>query len=491
MSATANLEATSSTQISCMKRGSEYRADVQIEHFKRRRKDVVRPGIPTETHPSSFVVPDRPSPPLRDDDPDGHYTYVLGDSLSSRYKILSKMGEGTFGRVLECWDRKHKDYVAIKIVRNIERYRHAAMIELEVLNTLESNDPDGNKLVGSGWVEGMHDCREPVQTQWDLINAGWHACVCDEPAPGAGDSPWVFEKLGPSLFDLLRRNRYEPLPIRLVQDIARQLIESVAFMHELSLIHTDLKPENILFAELMDEHPARRSASVSSRSCSTSYFMPGSSEIKVIDFGSATFEEQYHSTIVSTRHYRAPEVILGMGWSFAADIWSIGCILMELMTGDALFQTHDNLEHLGMMERVLGPIPESTSQKAGKAASKYFKKGRLNWPAGAATKKSLKAVQSLGTSLKSIILEQWGNSTEPFIEPLCDLLTKLLKYDPDNRLRAHEALGHQFLSLQLSPNEEGTSAAALAQVSNAAVGLSAQTSSMPTTTMVTAVETGC
>lgn len=51
-------------------------------------------------------------------------------------KILSKLGEGTFGRVLECWDRKHKDYVAIKIVRNVPKYRDAAMIEVCCFPTL-------------------------------------------------------------------------------------------------------------------------------------------------------------------------------------------------------------------------------------------------------------------------------------------------------------------------------------------------------------------
>ena len=62
--------------------------------------------------------------------------------------------------------------------------------------------------------------------------------------------------------------------------------------------------------------------------------MPENSDIKVIDFGSATFDDQYHSSIVSTRHYRAPEVILGLGWTFPCDIWSVGCILVELATGD-------------------------------------------------------------------------------------------------------------------------------------------------------------
>lgn len=77
-------------------------------------------------------------------------------------------------------------------------------------------------------------------------------------------------------------------------------------------------------------------------------------EIRLIDFGSATFQDEYHSSVVSTRHYRAPEIILGLGWSYPCDIWSIGCILVEFFTGDALFQTHDNLEHLAMMEAVVG-----------------------------------------------------------------------------------------------------------------------------------------
>jgi len=77
-------------------------------------------------------------------------------------------------------------------------------------------------------------------------------------------------------------------------------------------------------------------------------------EIRLIDFGSATFQDEYHSSVVSTRHYRAPEIILNLGWSYPCDIWSIGCILVEFFTGDALFQTHDNLEHLAMMEPVCG-----------------------------------------------------------------------------------------------------------------------------------------
>jgi len=102
-------------------------------------------------------------------------------------------------------------------------------------------------------------------------------------------------------------------------------------------------------------------------------------EIRLIDFGSATFQDEYHSSVVSTRHYRAPEIILGLGWSFPCDIWSIGCILVEFFTGDALFQTHDNLEHLAMMENVVDrkidphlvqQVNKMAQRNSGNAASK-------------------------------------------------------------------------------------------------------------------------
>ena len=87
--------------------------------------------------------------------------------------------------------------------------------------------------------------------------------------------------------------------------------------------------------------------------------------------GSATFDHEHHSAVVSTRHYRylkkikiffknlfsAPEVVLEMGWSQPCDVWSIGTIIFEFYMGITMFQTHDNLEHLAMMERILGPLP--------------------------------------------------------------------------------------------------------------------------------------
>ena len=102
-------------------------------------------------------------------------------------------------------------------------------------------------------------------------------------------------------------------------------------MHENELTHTDLKPENILFVnsdyEIIYNSKKKRDERVIK-----------DTHIRVIDFGSATFDWEHHSTIVSTRHYRAPEVILELGWSQPCDVWSIGCILFELYLGFTLFQ---------------------------------------------------------------------------------------------------------------------------------------------------------
>ncbi|XP_061346981.1 serine/threonine-protein kinase AFC2-like isoform X2 [Gastrolobium bilobum] len=360
-------------------------------------------------HAGLFVkgVADKGSPPWRDDDKDGHYMFALGDNLTSRYKILRKIGEGTFGQVLECWDREMRELVAVKVVRSIRKYREAAMLEVDVLQLLGKYDRSGSRCV-------------QIRNWFDYRN---HICI-------------VFEMLGPSLYDFLRKNNYCPFPVDLVRELGRQLLECVAFMHDLRLIHTDLKPENILFIS-----PEYVKVPDSNSKGTTYKRLPKSSAIKVIDFGSTAYEHQDHNYIVSTRHYRAPEVILGLGWNFPCDIWSVGCILVELCSGEALFQTHENLEHLAMMERVLGPIPQHMLKRADRQAQKYVRRGRLNWPEGAVSRESIKAVLKL-PRLPNLVMQHVDHSAGD----LLDLLQGLLRFDPSSRLKAHEALRHPFLT---------------------------------------------
>ncbi|KAI7732327.1 hypothetical protein M8C21_010066, partial [Ambrosia artemisiifolia] len=385
------------------------------------------------------------SPPWREDDKDGHYMFAIGDNLTSRYKIHGKMGEGTFGQVLECWDKERKEMVAVKIVRGIKKYREAAMIEIDVMEMERVTEfPMSNVDIGPrkrqriGWdvvhpappkilsrSESLISCVQ-LRNWFDYRN---HICI-------------VFEKLGPSLYDFLRKNNYRSFPIDLVREIGRQLLECIAFMHDLRLIHTDLKPENILLVS--PEYikvPDYKGSSRSPKDSSYSKRIPKCSAIKVIDFGSTTYDRPDQSYIVSTRHYRAPEVILGLGWSYPCDIWSVGCILVELCSGEALFQTHENLEHLAMMERVLGFLPQHMLRKADRHADKYIRKGRLDWPEGATSRESIKAVQKL-PRLQNLIMQHVDHSAGDLIH----LLQGLLRYDPVDRLTAREALRHPFFT---------------------------------------------
>ena len=95
-----------------------------------------------------------------------------------------------------------------------------------------------------------------------------------------------------------------------VQSITIQCLEALQFLHSLGLIHCDLKPENILVK--------------SYSRC----------EVKVIDLGSSCFETDHLCSYVQSRSYRAPEVILGLSYDKKIDIWSLGCILAELCTGN-------------------------------------------------------------------------------------------------------------------------------------------------------------
>jgi dual-specificity kinase len=316
---------------------------------------------------------------IKVDDDDGHYIVVPDAPLTERYQINRLLGQGTFGKVVQAHDRRRSKAVAVKIIRSVQKYRDASRIELRVLATLKANDEENrNRCIH------LRDC----------FDYRGHICI-------------VMDLLGQSVFDFLKGNGFVPFPNSQIQSFARQLFTSVAFLHDLNLIHTDLKPENILLCDNQYQTFTynRRipSSSTTINRSATQRRVLLDTEIRLIDFGSATFEDEYHSSVVSTRHYRAPEIILGLGWSFPCDIWSIGCILVEFFTGDALFQTHDNLEHLAMMEAVVGKrvdthLVQSVNKANGRnsnSASKYFKRLKLDYPNAESTRGSRRFVKAM------------------------------------------------------------------------------------------------
>ena len=153
---------------------------------------------------SSLSLHSPPSPvPVRrrplTDNSDGHLAYLPGDWVTDRYEIISTLGEGTFGKVVKVRDNDNESYVAMKIIKNIHKYREAAKLEINVLKKLNSKDPNGKHL---------------CVKMFDSFNYFGHMCL-------------TFEILGESVFDFLKSNGYVGYPMEQVRHICHQLSYAV------------------------------------------------------------------------------------------------------------------------------------------------------------------------------------------------------------------------------------------------------------------------
>eukprot|EP00919_Chromeraceae_sp_WS-2016_P048205 GHVR01114245.1.p1 GENE.GHVR01114245.1~~GHVR01114245.1.p1 ORF type:complete len:256 (+),score=45.25 GHVR01114245.1:476-1243(+) len=245
---------------------------------------------------------------------------------------------------------------------------------------------------------------------------------------------FVFERLGLSLFDCIEKNTFRGYYVTDIQVFARHMLESLCFLHDMKLTHTDLKPENVL---LVDRHFDEVKFPRGEGTC----LRPRRADVKLIDFGGATFEHEKHTTIINTRHYRAPEVILGNGWSMSSDMWSVACVLTELYSGELLFSTHDDGEHLAMIEKVAGSFPLSMIETARPSTADALfvnQIGELRWYADADST-SRKNVRKC-MRLEEIFLKRHSS--------LRELVCGLLVVDPNRRPTAHDALKHPFFNAQ-------------------------------------------
>lgn len=159
----------------------------------------------------------------------------------------------------------------------------------------------------------------------------------------------VFELLSVNLYELIKQNQFRGLSTTLVRVFAQQLLNGLALLNKARLIHCDLKPENILLKNL--ESPI----------------------IKIIDFGSACDERQTVYTYIQSRFYRSPEVLLGLPYSSAIDMWSLGCIVVELFLGLPLFPGSSEYNQVARIVEMLGN-PPNWMIEMGKQAGEFFEK---------------------------------------------------------------------------------------------------------------------
>ncbi|VEU21359.1 DEKNAAC102786 [Brettanomyces naardenensis] len=231
---------------------------------------------------------------------------ILGVQENRKYMVVDILGHGTFGQVVKCQNLDTQEIVAVKVVKSRPVYLNQSLTEAGILEYLNSKvDPDDEHHLLRMKDKFMHKN---------------HLCL-------------VFELLSSNLYELVRQNQFHGLTIKLIRKFTIQMLDALCVLKDAELIHCDLKPENVLLVTL--DRP----------------------DIKVIDFGSACHEKQVAYTYIQSRFYRSPEVILGLSYSSAVDMWSLGCIIAELFLGLPLFPGTSEFNQLTRIVRMLGMPP--------------------------------------------------------------------------------------------------------------------------------------
>ncbi|XP_041746556.1 homeodomain-interacting protein kinase 2 isoform X12 [Coregonus clupeaformis] len=350
---------------------------------------------------------------------EGDYQLVQHEvvcSMTNTYEVLEFLGRGTFGQVVKCWKRGTNEIVAIKILKNHPSYARQGQIEVSILARLSTESADDYNFVRA------YECFQHKN----------HTCL-------------VFEMLEQNLYDFLKQNKFSPLPLKYIRPVLQQVATALMKLKSLGLIHADLKPENIMLVD-----PSRQPY-----------------RVKVIDFGSASHvSKAVCSTYLQSRYYRAPEIILGLPFCEAIDMWSLGCVIAELFLGWPLYPGASEYDQIRYISQTQG-LPAEYLLSAGTKTTRFFNRvtdstnyplWRLKTPEDHEGETAIKSKEArkyifnclddmaqvnMMTDLEgSDMLAEKADRRE-FI----DLLTKMLTIDADKRITPIETLNHPFITM--------------------------------------------
>lgn len=313
---------------------------------------------------------------------------VLDSVIGSRYCVTEYLGSAAFSKVVRAHDLQMGIDVCLKIIKNDKDFFDQSLDEIKLLKFVNKYDP----------ADERHILR-----LYDYFYFQEHLII-------------VCELLRANLYEYQKYNKEcgedAYFTLNRLKVITRQCLEALEYLHGLDIIHCDLKPENILIK--------------SYSRC----------EIKVIDLGSSCFQNDNLSLYVQSRSYRAPEVIIGLPYDQKIDIWSLGCILAELYSGDVLFPNDALVILLARVIGMLGPIDIEMLEN-GQETDKYFTEDF-----------NLYYIDEETGQMEYIIPQE--TSLEEHLQVsdtlFLDFVKSLLEINPKNRPTAIEALQHPWLS---------------------------------------------
>nr|XP_045374286.1 mitogen-activated protein kinase 12 isoform X3 [Camelus bactrianus] len=294
------------------------------------------------------------------------------------YQDLQPVGSGAYGAVCSAVDSRTGVKVAIKKLYRpfqSELFAKRAYRELRLLKHMRHEN-----------VIGLLDVFTP-----------------DETLDAFTDFYLVMPFMGTDLGKLMK---HEKLSEDRIQFLAYQMLKGLKYIHDAGIIHRDLKPGNLAVNE----------------DC----------ELKILDFGLARQADSEMTGYVVTRWYRAPEVILNwMHYTQTVDIWSVGCIMAEMITGKTLFKGNDHLDQLKEIMKVTGTPPAEFVQRLQSDEAKNYMKGLPELE-----KKDFASILTNASPLA------------------VNLLEKMLVLDAERRGAAAEALAHPYFEALQDTEDE-------------------------------------
>ncbi|QQP52950.1 Uncharacterized protein FKW44_005255 [Caligus rogercresseyi] len=311
---------------------------------------------------------------------DGDYQLVQHE-----YEVLEFLGRGTFGQVAKCWKKGTNEIVAIKILKNHPSYARQGQIE--------ENSDEFNFV-----------------RAYECFTHKNHTCL-------------VFEMLEQNLYDFLKHNKFQPLPLKYIRPIAQQVLTALLKLKQL---------------------------------------------VKVIDFGSASHvSKAVCNTYLQSRYYRAPEIILGLPFCEAIDMWSLGCVVAELFLGWPLYPGSSEYDQIRYISQTQGLPPEHMLHRASASkTTKFFYRDRDSsypfWRLKTPEEHELETKIKSKEARKYIFncLEDMGQVNVPTDldrgellaekvdrREFIDLLKRMLTMVQDRRITPSEALNHPFITM--------------------------------------------